>query len=119
MICKHCSDVRAESAPAYAEDYDDGVVLGLLREGGSCRIVPDSSSGETGGVEHPAHYAGGVECIDAMAQTQGREAVRDFCVCNAFKYLWRWRHKGGVEDVRKARWYLDRFLEMEGDGDGE
>lgn len=83
------------------------------------RHAAPAADGGTGGVEHPAHYAGGVECIDAMTQTQGRGAVRDFCACNAFKYLWRWRRKGGVGDVRKAKWYLDRFLEMEGDGDGE
>lgn len=31
---------------------------------------------------------------------------------NAVKYLWRWRHKGGVEDLKKARWYLDDLIKQ-------
>ena len=65
-------------------------------------------------VEHPAHYTGGsIECIDAMAETQGVEAVKNFCICNAFKYLWRHGKKNGVEDVKKAAWYLNKFIELE------
>ena len=65
-------------------------------------------------VEHPAHYTGGsIECIDAMAETQGVEAVKNFCICNTFKYLWRHGKKNGVEDVKKAAWYLNRFIELE------
>lgn len=65
-------------------------------------------------VEHPAHYTGGsIECIDAMIETQGVEAVKDFCICNAFKYLWRHGKKNGVEDVKKAAWYLNKFVELE------
>lgn len=68
-------------------------------------------------VNRPAHYtSGGVECIDAMQAAFGDEAVKDFCLCNAFKYLWRHRQKNGVEDLKKARWYLNRLItEMEVD----
>lgn len=62
-------------------------------------------------VNHPAHYTSGViECIDAMQAAFGVEAVKDFCLCNAFKYLWRHRNKNGVEDLKKARWYLNRLI---------
>ena len=59
-------------------------------------------------VNKPPHYTrGGIECIEALASAtndlQGIEAV---CTANAIKYLWRWKHKNGVEDLRKARWYL-------------
>lgn len=66
-------------------------------------------------VNRPAHYtSGGIECIDAMQAAFGDEAVKDFCLCNAFKYLWRHRQKNGVEDLKKARWYLNRLItEME------
>lgn len=65
-------------------------------------------------VNHPAHYESGqFECIDVMVETQGAEAVQDFCICNAFKYLYRHRRKNGVEDVDKARWYLNKYLELE------
>lgn len=70
-------------------------------------------------VNRPAHYtSGGIECIDAMQAAFGDEAVKDFCLCNAFKYLWRHRQKNGVEDLKKARWYLNRLitnLEVEDD----
>lgn len=62
-------------------------------------------------VNRPAHYtSGGIECIDAMQAAFGVEAVKDFCLCNAFKYLWRHRNKNGVEDLKKARWYLNRMI---------
>ncbi|RHT67518.1 DUF3310 domain-containing protein, partial [Butyricicoccus sp. AM28-25] len=62
-------------------------------------------------VNHPAHYtSGGIECIDAMQAAFGAEVVKDFCLCNAFKYLWRHRSKNGVEDLKKCRWYLNRLI---------
>lgn len=65
-------------------------------------------------VNHPAHYeTNGIECIDAMVASQGAEAVRNYCICNAFKYIWRHRHKGkDVEDIQKAIWYLNRYLNL-------
>lgn len=65
-------------------------------------------------VNHPPHYeTGGVECIDAMVITQGTEAVENFCVCNAFKYLWRHQKKNQIEDIKKAIWYLNKYVELE------
>lgn len=64
-------------------------------------------------VNHPAHYeTGKFECIDVMIETQGVEAVKDFCVCNAFKYLYRHGHKNGAEDIQKAIWYLKKWVEL-------
>lgn len=68
-------------------------------------------------VSHPKHYnQGGVECIDALkAATVDKRGIEAVCVANIIKYLWRYEEKNGVEDVRKAKWYLDRLLkEMEG-----
>lgn len=65
-------------------------------------------------VEHPAHYeTGKFECIDVMLETQGVEAVKDFCVCNAFKYLYRHGRKNGAEDIKKAIWYLNKWVELD------
>ncbi len=64
-------------------------------------------------VNNPEHYTyGRVECIDAMIDTQGVDAVIDFCKCNAFKYLWRHKHKNGLEDLEKAEWYLKKAIEL-------
>jgi len=67
-------------------------------------------------VNRPAHYTSGkVECIDAIeAATVGLTGGAAYCTGNAIKYLWRWSRKGGVEDLRKARWYIDRLIEMIG-----
>lgn len=48
----------------------------------------------------------------AMLESQGEEATKAFYICNAFKYLYRQRRKGGVEDIKKAKWYLDKYLEL-------
>lgn len=62
-------------------------------------------------INHPQHYEGhtSLECIDAMEISFDNEAVAYFCLCNAFKYLWRHKHKNGLEDLEKAEWYLERF----------
>ena len=60
-------------------------------------------------VEHPVHYCShpsGVECITISKH-------HSFCIGNVFKYIWRSGLKGSaVEDLRKARFYLDREIEM-------
>lgn len=33
--------------------------------------------------------------------------------CNAIKYLYRWKRKNGIEDIKKAKWYIDKFLDLE------
>lgn len=64
-------------------------------------------------VNSPKHYAStSVECIDMMVETQGSEAVIHFCICNAFKYLWRHNSKNGAEDIKKASWYLNKAVEL-------
>ena len=74
-----------------------------------------ADDGKPDNVNHPAHYESqtSLECIDVMEIAFGADAVGNFCLCNAFKYLWRYKHKGGVEDVKKAKWYLDRFEVIE------
>ena len=66
-------------------------------------------------VNHPDHYTGGsIECIDAIeaavADLTGPQAVSTGA---AIKYLWRWKVKGGVTDLRKAQWYIDRLIQNE------
>ena len=71
-------------------------------------------------VNHPPHYESGqFECIDVMLETQGINAVQNFCVCNAFKYLYRHNKKNGDEDIKKAAWYLNKYLELEAKYDSQ
>lgn len=63
-------------------------------------------------VERPAHYnQGGIEAIEAIRASMSHEEFKGYLKGNAMKYLWRYRHKGKPkEDLRKAKWYLDRLL---------
>lgn len=63
---------------------------------------------------NPGHYKSetSLECIEAMEIIFGRDAVIDFCRCNAWKYIWRWKNKNGTEDLEKANWYLERAHSM-------
>lgn len=63
-------------------------------------------------VNHPSHYTqGGIECIDAItAATVGKTGIEAVCVANVVKYLWRYEEKNGLEDVKKARWYVERLI---------
>lgn len=69
-------------------------------------------------VESPPHYtAGGIECIDAiMAAVTGLSPQEAVCVANVIKYTWRFKHKNGKQDLKKAEWYLKRLHDLqEGD----
>ena len=65
-------------------------------------------------VNHPPHYTqGGIECIEAIKAATGSGFIK-YCTGNVIKYLWRYDNKGGLEDLKKAAWYLDRAIkEME------
>ena len=64
-------------------------------------------------VEHPPHYtSGNVECIDAIeAAVEGLPPNEAVLVANIIKYTWRYYRKNGLEDLHKARWYLDRLIQ--------
>ena len=65
-------------------------------------------------VNHPSHYeTGKFECIEVMEEALGRDVVKGFCIGNAFKYLYRAKRKNGLEDLKKAQWYLNRVISME------
>lgn len=70
-------------------------------------------------VNHPQHYTqGNIECIDAIKDVMSPEAFQGFLKGNVMKYVWRADKKNGVEDYKKAQWYLNRLVtEVEG-GDG-
>jgi hypothetical protein len=62
-------------------------------------------------VNNPPHYQGKVECIDAIeAAIDGLEGMEAMCTGNAIKYLFRWKKKGGAQDLEKAMWYIKKML---------
>lgn len=79
-----------------------------------CGHVGNDKNGHENGadaVSHPSHYTqGGVECIEGIKAALGDEFPA-YCQGNVLKYVWRWRHKGGVEDLKKAQVYLGWMIE--------
>lgn len=64
-------------------------------------------------INKPEHYTyGKYECIDVIKEvTSNLTGEEAFCIGNALKYIWRWRHKNGTEDIKKAIWYLNRIIQ--------
>lgn len=108
---------REEMREALEKMANDG---DALREG-TIRVRPPQTECAKDNVEHPSHYtAGGIECIDAMkAMLSGYEQAKiatrfywHFLSGQVLKYLWRWPLKERpLQDLKKARWYLDRLIE--------
>lgn len=65
-------------------------------------------------VNSPSHYSlpGDMEVIDVEIATQGVEAVKAHCICAAIEYLLRHKKKNGDEDVKKAHWWLSKYVEI-------
>lgn len=69
---------------------------------------------------HPSHYLSmdkdledkGIDAITCMRAAFGSEAVQNFCICNALKYLYRHEGKGGKVDLEKCKWYIDKYIEL-------
>lgn len=63
-------------------------------------------------VNHPPHYnQHGIECIDAIQACTG-DGFKSYLQGNILKYLWRYDYKNGVEDLKKASWYLNKLIEV-------
>lgn len=64
-------------------------------------------------VSHPAHYGGDTlyETIKVLRAWLTTEQYQGFLIGNAVKYQSRYRSKGGIEDIKKAAWYLNKYLE--------
>ena len=63
---------------------------------------------------NPDHYKDhtSLECIEEMEIIFGSLGVIYFCVCNAWKYIRRWKNKNGAEDLKKAKWYIEKAWEL-------
>jgi len=63
-------------------------------------------------VNSPKHYnESGIECIDALEAMLGK-GFESYLQGNIAKYLWRYKYKNGLEDLKKAQWYLNKLIEV-------
>lgn len=63
---------------------------------------------------NPDHYTHGkIECIEAILEaTKDKGGNEGYLVGNVIKYLWRYERKNGLEDLKKANWYLSKLIEI-------
>lgn len=61
---------------------------------------------------NPEHYKGAIETFDYLKDKLSPEELTGFCKGNIIKYVSRESKKGGVEDLKKSRWYLDKLITL-------
>jgi len=68
-------------------------------------------------VKSPSHYATGeIETIDYIRDCLSQDEMRGYCWANVIKYTSRWTRKDGVQDLKKAKVYIDWMIENEAKG---
>lgn len=76
-------------------------------------VINDEQSHAKEEINYPNKYANGkFECIDVMLDVFGADAIKHFCTLNAFKCLWESEKKNDVDDIQKAVWYLNKYIEL-------
>ena len=66
-------------------------------------------------VTSPSHYnQAGIECTEAIAAATDN-GFEYYLQGNIIKYIWRYRYKNGIEDLKKAQWYINKLIETKGD----
>ena len=108
---------KAKTIETSIENCD---ILFDFKSDGSGRIILDiekfieKENKDMDMINHPNHYAAGcsVECFDIMRMIWTEKELADYCYINAFKYIWRHENKNGLEDLRKAEWYVKKAKEI-------
>lgn len=106
--------LKEENAQLMVDKY----TMGFCKEDGKQALKEQMDNYipqvEVDNVNHPKHYEGKIECIDAMQEVLGKHGTISFCIGNAFKYIWRCRkkHETPIEDLEKCRWYINKALEL-------
>lgn len=95
---KQWDDLRKEH-PALVDKYE--------------KFLEERTIDEECVIENPSHYnAGGIECIEAIKASMSTESYTGYLKGNVQKYVWRYEDKNGVEDLRKAQWYLNTLIDV-------
>lgn len=124
---KACSKINGAACYMY-EDLNSLIATGIINP--TIEAIPSTTDDviiQTGGgnffsptskesndmVNHPKHYTmGKYECIDVLEDvTKDLKGAEAICTANAIKYLWRWKQKNGIEDLKKAKWYIQHLID--------
>ena len=72
------------------------------------------SEAKADSITRPLHYRfGEIECIDAIKAALTPDEYRGYLKGTNVKYIWRERHKGGTDSLRKAQWFLEKLIEYD------
>lgn len=117
---EHCPLCKGRNCNGKSVAYEAIASYFNDKEGMNTPDPSDTVNNTNDVVNHPSHYCqGGMECIDEMILLFGKQAVRNFCLCNAWKYRKRAMFKNGQEDIDKSDWYIQKYKELsEGLGTG-
>lgn len=124
---RYCKNCYAPLLPhnkmmdsGYCTDCAEGLELGYKKENeeglsweGEPTVLEDVPFEENDPV-NPNHYKqASIELIDFMQETCSKDEFNGYCKNNVLKYVVRYKQKNGVEDLKKAMWYLDRLIQSE------
>jgi hypothetical protein len=104
--CPHCGEVWETKVPQCT-------ICGNFaeRDAWDEKNAPDE-------VNHPSHYGGDV-LYEVIKVEEALDLVSDHYLASVFEYISRWKRKGGIQDLEKARWWLDRRIQREKNGTDE
>lgn len=112
LTCKKCDYIEAAGCRVHAHKIAIAALEEKEKMNDEFAKAMLAGDGTTDNVNHPSHYESNtsLECIESMEIMFGESMVTAFCLLNAYKYVWRHKHKNGLEDLKKAKWYLDYIL---------
>ena len=107
--CEHCGYLLDDDDHCYECEQRREDITNLIDLAGRKEIMEKKKYDS---VEKPIHYnAGGIEAIDAILAATN-DLSEGYLQGNILKYVWRYRYKNGIEDLKKARWYLNKLIEI-------
>ena len=108
-------DIAFEQACCKFESFDEDLLdRSLAAFGVNEQEAPAIRAECANDPVHPNHYKlpNGMEVIDVEIATMGRECVMNHCLCTAMEYILRHKGKNGNEDIKKAHWWLSKYIDL-------
>lgn len=117
-LCKNygdCAGCPCYGLPAYERGVCGGFNDLSEEELDECLARFENVESKDIDAVHPQHYKlpNGMQVIDIEVALFGKEAVMHHCFCTAAEYILRHMQKNGVEDIKKAHWWLEKYIELE------
>ena len=96
----------------YFDEYKDIDLLELYKKYAD-ELKQEAKEDKEDMVNHPSHYnTGEIEVIDYIKDKLDDEGYEAYCIGNVIKYVSRYKHKGGKQDLEKAFTYLRWAIEV-------